>query len=269
MIMYDGQTISATLLYDDDHFDASTIQRFIGYFQVLLEGMVSAPDQPILQLPLLTDAEYRQIVYEWNKTTVDFGKPQTIHALFEQQVERNPKAVALVFEGEQLTYAELNTRANQLAHHLIELGVQADTLVAVAMQRSMEMVVSLLAVLKAGGVYVPIDPTYPSERIAFILHDCGTQFVLTEADLVRDLPDYEGQYVLVSGDRYCNFPSTNPTPQTTANHLAYVIYTSGSTGQPKGVLISHQNVWRLFTATDAWFNFNASDVWTLFHSFAF
>ena len=128
---------------------------------------------------------------------------------------------------------------------------------------------SLLAILKAGGAYVPIDPTYPSERIAFTLQDCGTQLVLTEAHLLDDLPAYNGQYLFVSDDRRGIYPATNPVTATTAQHLAYVIYTSGSTGQPKGALITHANVWRLFAATDAWFGFNAGDVWSLFHSFAF
>ncbi|MEM7134559.1 MAG: amino acid adenylation domain-containing protein [Chloroflexota bacterium] len=280
------------LKYNADLFDKATIKRMIGHFTVLLEGIVAGSPlgaaQPICQLPLLTEAEYHQIVHEWNDTAVDFGEPQTIHALFEQQVERTPDAIALVFEaGEQvassksasdasddlqpaslqtrLTYSELNARANQLAHHLIELGVQADTLVAVAMERSIEMMASLLAVLKAGAAYVPIDPTYPEERIRHMLNDSAAPILLTQSylSLAKFTDDVDAQgnavqpvHVLAvdtmieqlysapfENDRSIADQSTsNPQTQTSPNDLAYVIYTSGSTGQPKGVMASHTNV---------------------------
>jgi len=165
--------LQGAFAYASDLFDATTIARMTTHFTTLLTAIVAQPDQPIFHLPMLTAAEYQQLVYDWNDTAVDFGPPQTIHALFEQQVERTPDAVAILFADEQLTYAELNARANQLAHHLMALAggspLAADTLVAVSMVRSLEMVVSLLAVLKAGGAYVPIDPTYPAERIRYML----------------------------------------------------------------------------------------------------
>ena len=268
-----GETTTLVLNYDAAQYRADTVARLLTHWQQLVMSLVFQPAQPVLQLPMLAAAEYQQLVQVWSNPTkahaVDFGVAQTIHARFEQQAATTPDAVALWFEEEQLTYAQLNARANQLAHHLIARGVKPDTLVAVVMERSLELVVSLLAILKAGGAYVPIDPTYPSERIAFTLQDCGTQLVLTEAHLLDDLPAYNGQYLFVSDDRRGIYPATNPVTATTAQHLAYVIYTSGSTGQPKGALITHANVWRLFAATDAWFGFNAGDVWSLFHSFAF
>jgi amino acid adenylation domain-containing protein len=198
----------------------------------------------------------------------DFGPGETIHAMFERQVERAPDSVALTFEGEQVTYSVLNARANRLACRLMEGGVRPGTLVPVVMGRTPELIVSLLAVLKAGGAYVPIDPTYPPERIAFTLRDCGAALVLTDRCLADGLPQDGTRYVFAS-DPLTAYPDTNPASGATADHLAYVIYTSGSTGQPKGALIPHCNVWRLFAATDAWFGFGAADVWTLFHSAAF
>ena len=237
--------------YDTAQYDAKTVERLLTHWHQLVIGIISHPDQSVSSLPMLTDAEYHQVVHEWNDTAVDFGEPETIHTLFEQQVERTPDAIALVFEDEQLTYQELNERANQLAHHLIELGVQADTLVAVLMERSVEVVVSLLAVLKAGGAYVPIDPTYPSERIRYMLADSAAPILLTQSrlPLVQEIEDADtearmGQLRhLIAVDMMAAQlgaqPTDNPQTETCTADLAYVIYTSGSTGQPKGVLIEH------------------------------
>ena len=257
--------LECTFIYRTDLFDEATIARMADHFAVLLDSIVSHPDQPVLQLPMLTNAEYHQIVYEWNEcaasrgtvrdTAVDFGEPQTIHALFEQQVERTPEAMALVYPpsnvilnfvkelgeqgGAQLTYAELNARANQLAHHLISLGVQPDTLVAVAMERSIEMVVGLLAVLKAGGAYVPIDPTYPTERIRYMLTDCAAPILLTQSHLSQRAP-WGTEHVVIVDRVGAQLPTHNPESRALPEHIAVVIYTSGSTGQPKGVMIEHQ-----------------------------
>ncbi|MEM7132270.1 MAG: amino acid adenylation domain-containing protein [Chloroflexota bacterium] len=237
--------------YATDLFDKATIVRMASHFTMLLEGIVKEPEAPIYQLSMLTKAEYHQITHEWNDTAVDFGEPQTIHALFEEQVERTPDAIALVLEDQKLNYKELNILANQLAHRLIELGVQANTLVAVAMEKSIEMIVSLLAVLKAGGAYVPIDPTYPEERIRYMLADSATPILLTQSHLSStQFPEYDGvenssrqsMHVLavdMMATELAAKSTENPQTQASTNDLAYVIYTSGSTGQPKGVLIEH------------------------------
>lgn len=231
-----ANTLAGVLKYNADLFDTATIERMAQHFQVLLEAIVSAPYTLIQKLNLLTAHERRQLVHEWNDTAVDYGEPQTIHALFEQQVAKMPDAIALVFEREQLTYTELNAKANQLAHHLIALGVQPDTLVAVLMERSVEMVVSLLAVLKAGGAYVPIDPGYPAERIQYMLTDSEAQVVLKQTHLPLD----GGVAQRIDVDTLTlTTPHGNPQTAVNPQNLAYCIYTSGSTGRPKGVLIEH------------------------------
>ncbi|NER30313.1 MAG: AMP-binding protein, partial [Symploca sp. SIO1C4] len=165
--------------YSTDLFDASTIERMTGHWITLLEGIVSNPQQPISQLPLLTEVEQQKLLIEWNDTQVDYPQNQCIHQLFEEQVEKTPKAVAVVFEDEQLTYYELNCRANQLAHYLQSLGVESDVLVGLCVERSLEMVVGMLGILKAGGAYVPLDPNYPQERLSFMLEDSQVPVILT------------------------------------------------------------------------------------------
>ncbi len=196
---------------------------------------------------------------------------QCIHQLFEAKVEQTPHAVAVVFANEHLTYRELNYRADQLASYLQTLGVGPEVLVAICLERSLELVVAILGVLKAGGAYVPLDLTYPKERLAFILEDTQTPVLLTESQLLEKLPEHPAQVVcLDTGWEVISQASAeHPTNRVTLDDLAYVIYTSGSTGKPKGVLISHYNVVRLFEATYPWFHFDERDVWTFFHSYAF
>src|SRR5262249_47126755 len=169
--------------YHTDLFESATIARMLAHFDALLVGIVADPDRPVSDLPLLTDATRRQILVEWNDTAADFPKDACIHQLFESQVTRTPDAVAAVFEDEQLTYRELNTRANQLAHYLRTLGVGPETRVGICIERSLEMVVGILGVLKAGGAYVPFDPTYPKERLVFMIQDTQAPVVLTQARL--------------------------------------------------------------------------------------
>ncbi|MDB6016433.1 MAG: Amino acid adenylation protein [Pedosphaera sp.] len=203
----------------------------------------------------------------------------TLHEIFQAQVEKSPEACAVTFEGEKLTYCELNQRANQLAHHLRKLGVGPDTLVGVCLDRSLEMVIGILGVLKAGGAYVPLDLAYPRERVAFILADAKVKVILTQEKLREKLDlTQTGETAGTAPRILCldkdwgsiaQESTANPDSGAQPEHLAYVIYTSGSTGAPKGVLVTHYNVARLFTATDAWFQFGPKDVWTLFHSYAF
>ncbi|WP_080603615.1 amino acid adenylation domain-containing protein, partial [Microcystis aeruginosa] len=194
-----------------------------------------------------------------------------IHQLFEEQVERTPNAVAVTYENESLTYRELNNRANQLAHYLRKLGVKADTLVGISLERSLEMMVGLLGILKAGGAYVPLDPDYPQERLSFMLEDSQVKVLVTQAKLVKSIPEHQAQLICLDTEweKIAQNITSNPESVAKPENLIYIIYTSGSTGKPKGVLVNHSNVVRLFAATDAWYNFNSQDVWSLFHSYAF
>jgi amino acid adenylation domain-containing protein/non-ribosomal peptide synthase protein (TIGR01720 family) len=257
--------------YNTDLFDASTITRLAGHFQTLLEGIVANSQQQVSSLPLLTQRERHQLLWEWNNTTKEYPQDKCIHELFEAQVERSPDTIAVVFEDKQLTYRELNQRANCLAHHLKTLGVEPEVLVGICVERSLEMVVGLLGILKAGGAYVPLDPSYPQDRLRYMLEDAGVQVLLTQGRLVSSLPKHNARVVCLDTlERAIALLSeSNPISGVVSGNLAYVIYTSGSTGLPKGVLVNHSNIVRLFEATNDWFHFDERDVWTLFHSYAF
>ncbi|MEH1938080.1 MAG: amino acid adenylation domain-containing protein [Nostoc sp.] len=257
--------------YSADLFDATTITRIAQHFQSLLQAIVANPRVPIAELPLLTIAERDQLLVEWNNTQVDYSSDQCIHQLFEKQVERTPDAVAVVFGNQQLTYQQLNTRANQLAHYLRSLGVRADVLVGLCVERSLSMVVGLLGILKAGGAYLPLDPEYPQDRLSFMLEDAQVRVLVTQQQLVESLPKHQARVVCLDIDweKIAQNNESNLENTATPDNLAYVIYTSGSTGKPKGVLVNHSNVARLFAATNSWYNFNSQDVWTLFHSYGF
>ncbi|MCA1993256.1 MAG: amino acid adenylation domain-containing protein, partial [Coleofasciculus sp. S288] len=235
--------------YNTDVFDGSTIERMAAHFQNLLSAIVENPQQTVGELPLLSETEQHQSLREWNQTQADYLKDVCIHQLFEAQVEKTPDAVAVVFENQQLTYRELNQRANQLAHYLQELGVKPEVLVGICVERSLDMLVGLLGILKAGGAYVPLDPAYPKERLAFILQDAGASVLLTQQNLAAQLPEHRARVVCldahwdeIARQSECatrSLRDRNPTNETTPENLAYAIYTSGSTGQPKGVQIPH------------------------------
>jgi surfactin family lipopeptide synthetase A len=229
--------------FNRDLFDATTIERMIGHFKTLIEAILSDPDEKISRLALLTPAERHQLLVEWNDTRVDYQKEKCIHELFEDQVMRTPDAIALTFEDEQLSYRELNARANQLAHYLRSLGVGAETLVGICVERSIEMVVGLLAILKAGGAYLPLDPAYPKERIDFMLEDAGVEVLLTDQLATKDT---KSSQILVPFETCCgNYSRENPISISNPENLAYVIYTSGSTGRPKGVEVEHSSLLNL------------------------
>nr|MDZ8004801.1 amino acid adenylation domain-containing protein [Nostoc sp. DedSLP05]MDZ8097429.1 amino acid adenylation domain-containing protein [Nostoc sp. DedSLP01] len=229
--------------YNTDLFDASTIERMSGHFVTMLEGILANPQERISQLPILTASEQRQLLVEWNHTQVDYAFDKCIHQLFEQQVERTPNAVAVVFENQQLTYQQLNTRADGLARHLRSLGVKPNVLVGICVNRSIEMVVGLLGIFKAGGAYVPLDPEYPTERLRFMLEDAQVSVLLTQQHLIEKLPEHKAHIVYLDTDAY-EFDQASEIPRVSevkASNLAYVLYTSGSTGRPKAVAIEHHS----------------------------
>ncbi len=228
--------------YNTDLFDEATIARMVGHFETLLEGIIADSSQRVSALPLLTPAERQALLVEWNATEADYPQEQCVHEMFAAQVAKTPDAIAAVFGHERITYHALDRRANQLAHHLRAYGVGPDTFVGIGMERSLEMLVGLLAVLKAGGAYVPLDPAYPRERLAFMLDDARVRVLLTEQHLAPKLPASGAEVICLDRDRdeIARHPTDAPPPGATPESLAYLIYTSGSTGTPKGVMIPHR-----------------------------
>lgn len=248
----EAERLRVAFVYNTDLFDAVTIERMGGHYQRILEGIVADPDKRLSELPLLTDEERHQILVEWNDNTTDYPRDRCIHELFEEQVERTPDAIAVVFEEQQLTYRELNSRANQLANYLKKKGVWTTALVGICVEQSLEMVIGVLGILKAGGAYVPLDPSYPKERLAFMLEDTKAPVILSQQHLVNMLPKLTGQVICLDSDsvKIARESDENPVSGAAAESLAYVIYTSGSTGKPKGVCVSHRAVNRLVINTD-------------------
>ena len=258
------------LEFDTDLFDAADAQRLVQNFRTLLEGIVSNVEEKVSRLPLLSQAGREQLLIEWNRTETNYPKEFCIHELFAAQVQRTPEAVALVFGEEQLTYAELDGRADVLAAELQKLGVGPDVLVAICAERSMEMVVGLLGILKAGGAYVPLDAHYPQERLALMLADAHPLVLLTQKKLEKFLPPHSVKIIFL--DERWEVQSPKPKVQNPENprstNLAYVIYTSGSTGRPKGVSIPHRGVVRLVKETN-YAKFSCDDVFLQFAPISF
>jgi len=230
--------------YNTDLFDAATIERMAKHFVRLLNSIVLNPQQPISQLLMLTEVEQQQLLFEWNNTQADYPLDKCIHQLFEEQVERTPDHIAVVFEDQQLNYRELNARANQLAHYLQNLGVGPDVLVGICVERSLEMMVGLLGILKAGGGYVPLEPAYPQERLDFMLGESQAQVLLTQSSLAARFTHHDIPVVYLDSDwqKIAEFEEENPKNTTTAKNLIYTIFTSGSTGKAKGVAIEHRQL---------------------------
>ncbi|MBX8519926.1 amino acid adenylation domain-containing protein [Pseudomonas cichorii] len=261
--------LGASLIYATDLFDAATIERMAGHWRNVLQAMTADIQQRIADLPLLSAAERQQTLQDWNREVADFPSAQCAHQLIETQAARVPEAVALSLGNQHLTYEALNRRANRLAHKLREQGVGPEVRVGLAVERSLEMIVGLLAILKAGGAYVPLDPDSPQERLNYLMDDSGITLLLTQDHLLASLPLPPQVKTLSLSDSLEGYAESNPVNLSTPDNLAYVIYTSGSTGKPKGTLLPHHNLMRLFAATDDWFKFDERDVWTLFHSYAF
>ncbi|MHC0067969.1 non-ribosomal peptide synthetase [Nostoc sp. UIC 10890] len=236
-----SEGINGWFEYNADLFDADTISRMIGNWQVLLEGVVAQPNQQISHLPILTEAEKHQLLVEWNDIEADYPKNVCLHQLVERQVEKTPDAVAIIFENQQLTYKELNCRANQFAHYLQAMGVKPQTPVAIFTELCMDVAVGILGITKAGGVLLPLDLKYPKERLAFILEETQAPVLLTQQRLLTELPPYQGDIVCLdtSWQTITQQSLENPDTEVKPENLAYILYTSGSTGKPKGVMLSH------------------------------
>jgi amino acid adenylation domain-containing protein len=235
--------------FNSDLFDEATVQRFCGHFQTLLSGVVEDVTRCIGQLPLLTDAEREQILVTWNLTEQPFAQTKCVQDLFQEQVESSPEAIAAVFEDEQLTYRQLNDRANAVAAHLQALGAGPEARIGICIRRSLEMLVGLLGILKSGAAYVPLDPMYPSERLAFMLEDAQVHALLTERSLASDFAQAQTRVMSVE-DIATSAVQKSVRSGAAPDDLAYVIYTSGSTGKPKGVMIRHRNVTNFFSGID-------------------
>jgi surfactin family lipopeptide synthetase A len=257
--------------YSTDLFDEASIARMAGHWQTLLEGIVADPTQHVTQLPLLTEKERHQFLVEWNGIHAEYPQDLCIHQLFEAQVEHTPDALAVSFEGQHLTYQELNSKANQLARYLQGLGVGPEVLVGLCVERSPLMIVGLLGILKAGGVYVPLDPEYPRERLTFLVQDTQMPVMLVQQHLISLLPQQQSQLVCLDRDwdEIAKQSKTNPNSGVAGENLAYVIYTSGSTGQPKGVLIPHRAVAAHCHSMTQVFELRAEDCVLQFSTFTF
>ena len=293
-----AEILKGSFNYAISLYTEETILRFVKTYQeilnqlgLLVQERKRGNELRLDQLMYLDEQQYNLLINEWNQTDKDYPRDKTIQQLFEEQVLKTPDSIALVYEGNSVSYRDLNARANQLADYLInQYKIRPDDLVALCLDRSEYMLIGILGVLKAGAAYVPMDPNYPDERIKYILEDTQTRLVLTnEVHKARlEALREEGQ---VSGDGQKRSKNVieeilaldselaqeqlllrsqdNPKTEATSINLAYVIYTSGTTGNPKGVMQLHGNVMRLFTATNDWYGFNNKDVWTLFHSYVF
>jgi amino acid adenylation domain-containing protein len=238
-----AETLEVRCEYDPDSFEPATIQRFLDHFQTMLAGLVTNSAQKLFELPLLTTSEQQQLA-DWNDTQVDYPQDVCLHKLFEDRVKQIPDAIALDFEGNQLTYRELNSKANQLARYLQSIGVKAEVPVGIFMERSLEMVIAIYGILKAGGAYVPLDPEYPIDRLTFMLEDTQLPAILTQKRLATKLPEHNAETICLdsSWSTIAAESGTDLDSDIEADNLAYIIYTSGSTGKPKGVMNTHRGI---------------------------
>ena len=242
--------LKATFGYNTDLFDEATIIRMIGHFRRLLDAIAANPEQPIADLPLLSDAQEHRLLVEFNQTAADYSRASCVPGLFEAQVQRTPNAVAVVWGDKELTYRHLNERANQIAHYLRKSGVGRDVLVGIYVERSLDMVAGILGILKAGGAYVPLDPAYPKDRIGFILENAQAPVLLTQQSLIETLPEHSAKVIQLDADwqTIARESTANPASLASPEALAYVLYTSGSTGKPKGVQIEHRSLVNFLTS---------------------
>ena len=247
-----GEQLNGVVEYNTDLFDADTIERLIGHYQVLLRGALHTPDQPLSRLPLLTPPEQRRLLIDWNANARPYEAGETFVSLFDRQAEITPDRVAVRAGGQELTYRELRRRGNQLAHALRKLGVGPESPAGLCLERSVDLIVGLLGILKAGGAYVPLDPGYPQDRLSFMLRDSGARVLVTRAGLQQSLQGHAAAVLCVDRDaeEIAREGTAAPVTGLSAGNLAYVIFTSGSTGQPKGVMIEHRQVLNLSAALE-------------------
>ena len=243
-IVQNQDNLAAKLYYDSQLCDQNYIQCLVEQFQTLLSSILELPETDIEKLEIVSDIQKEKILFDFNNTTFDYSQDKCLHQLFEEQVNKTPNAVAVKFEAQELTYNELNKLANQLAHYLQILGVKPEVLVGICVDRSLEMLVGLLAILKAGGAYIPLDPNYPQERLSYMLEDSQISILLTKSQLLAKIPAHQAQTICLDTDKrnWSNSSQENPISEVTPDNLSYIIYTSGSTGKPKGTMIVHRGM---------------------------
>lgn len=271
LVVDPGAELRLQLVYHRGRFASDAIERMLVHLGTILESMVADIEQPVANLQIMTAAETETVLVDWNNTHAEFPDGLASNRLFERQVERTPEAIAVQHENRSVTYAELNSRANQLAHYLKEVGVERENLVGICIERSIEMLVSVLATLKAGGAYVPLDPTYPANRLNFMLNDSGVKVLLTREGLLQVPLEYSGAIVRIDEEaaliNACSADNLNET--ASASDLAYIIYTSGSTGKPKGTMIEHRSLVNFTCAAAAEYAISPADRVLQFASLSF
>jgi hypothetical protein len=271
LVAYGDDAMLVRLEYSRERFADTTVERMLGHLVTTLESLANGQAEQLKQVTLLSPRE-RTALLTLSEATRAFPRGRALHEQFERQVERTPEAIAVTAFGAdedriELSYAELNRRANRVAHRLRALGVVPNQLVGLRTDRNIELVIGILGILKSGGAYLPLDPVYPKDRVAFMLEDSRVAIVLTQTSLSADLDGTVDTVICLDEPTLAGAAAdANLAEGSDAESLAYVIYTSGSTGKPKGACITHHNVSRLFAATDHWYGFNENDVWTLFHS---
>ncbi len=257
-----GSQLTIKVKYSSHQCESTAIHQFLEHFNILLQAILTDSEQYLGELNLLTLSEKQQLFLNWNQTQVDYPQIQCIHELFQEQVEKTPDAIALIFENQYLTYQTLNSKANQLAHYLQQLGIQSESLVGVCLERSPELLIAILAILKAGGAYVPLDPTYPQNRLKFVLQNAQVSTVLVADYLLDKVSNTTAENIIIDQNLFNKIsqkPTQNPTPKTTPQNSIYVIYTSGSTGQPKGVVNTHEALYNRLVWMQNTYQINGSD----------
>ena len=272
LFAYGERELLLKLAYDRRRFSDAMISRWLGQLDTVLQAMPAGAPAPLADLPVLSDAERQQVLVDWNATARDYAHDRCIHELFELQAQRTPDATALVYREQTLTYQELNQRANHLAQHLRALGLGLEKCAGIYVQRSLDMVIALLGVLKAGAAYVPLDPSYPRERLAWMLEDTQATVVLTHRALLSSLPPHTAQVVCLDDPELSDLstaPHRNVPSGVAPHNLAYVLFTSGSSGRPKGVMVEHRQVSNFFAGMDDVLAFESPGTWLAVTSISF